>query len=90
MLLGRYSSLMKIPPGLRPALMREIEARYNLRTRITPAAVAGGKNKEAALTLCAASALPPTTTIFGPNVGRAILFHETKIIFGFLLVGRNT
>ena len=70
--------------------VREIEARYNLRTRITPAAVAGGKNKEAALTLCAASALPPTTTIFGPNVGRAILFHETKIIFGFLLVGRNT
>jgi hypothetical protein len=77
-----------LPPDVRD--VREIEARYNLRTRITPAAVAGGKNKEAALTLCAASALPPTTTIFGPNVGRAILFHETKIIFGFLLVGRNT
>jgi hypothetical protein len=28
-----------------PPDVREIEARYNLRTRITPAAVAGGKNK---------------------------------------------
>jgi hypothetical protein len=59
-------------------------------TRENPTAVTGGENKEAALTLCAASALPPTTTIVGPIVGRAILFHETKIIFGFLPVRRNT
>jgi hypothetical protein len=50
MLLGRVLFVMMkrpqvfgLPPDVRD--VREIEARYNLRTRITPAAVAGGKNK---------------------------------------------
>lgn len=51
MLLGRVLFVLDekrpqvfgLPPDVRD--VREIEARYNLRTRITPAAVAGGKNK---------------------------------------------
>jgi hypothetical protein len=48
MLLGRVLFVLdEETHGLRPDVrdVREIEARYNLRTRVTPAAVAGGKNK---------------------------------------------
>jgi hypothetical protein len=60
--------------------------------QLPPAAVAGRqKQRGCANTMRSLStALPPTSTIFGPNVGRAILFHESKIIVGFLSVGRNT